>query len=187
MEICENCGRAIGNLETPTLWRDRVVCGECHKRLKGSEATDEQAGQEAMATAFRSEAGTATPYAATAKKEGLKTFCTACGKQIDARAVICVHCGRSTTAQKAGIQADPVMRMLLPIGRSGYAIVAGYLGLLSVLLIFAPFALIFGILAVRDIRTHKEKHGMGRVIFGIVMGAVCSAWGIFVLLNLLGH
>ena len=62
--------------------------------------------------------------------------------------------------------------MILPLGRSGYAIAAGYLGLFSVLLVPAPFAVLFGILAVLDIKKHKDKHGMGRAIFGIVMGAV---------------
>ena len=37
---------------------------------------------------------------------------------------------------------DPAIRMLLPVGRSGWAIASGYLGLISVLLIPAPFALI---------------------------------------------
>jgi len=67
---------------------------------------------------------------------------------------------------------DPMMRMLLPVGRSGWAIAAGYLGLLSFLGIFAPVALIIGIVAVRDIKKHPEKHGMGRAWFGIVMGAL---------------
>lgn len=68
------------------------------------------------------------------------------------------------------------MWMLIPVGRSGWAIAAGYAGLFSVILIGAPFALIFGILAIRDIRrsrkTDHPKHGMGRAIFGIVMGSL---------------
>jgi len=35
IETCENCGRAIGKLETPRVWQDRVVCGECMPRLSG--------------------------------------------------------------------------------------------------------------------------------------------------------
>lgn len=67
------------------------------------------------------------------------------------------------------------MRILLPVGRSGYAIAAGYLGLVSVLFFPAPFALLFGILAYRDIKQNPKKGGMGRAIFGIVMGALFSA------------
>ena len=71
-------------------------------------------------------------------------------------------------------ESDVAMRILLPVNRSGYAIVAGYLGLVSILLIPAPFALLFGFLGMRDIRNNDEKHGMGRAIFGIVMGAIFS-------------
>ena len=65
------------------------------------------------------------------------------------------------------------------MGRSGYAIAAGYLALFSVLLVFAPFALLFGIIAVIDIKRHKEKHGMGRAIFGIVMGVIFTILLVF--------
>jgi len=80
---------------------------------------------------------------------------------------------------------DPVMRMLLPVGRSGWAIAAGYLGLLSLLGVFAPFALITGILAVRDIRKHPEKHGLGRAWFGIIMGALLSIVLFFIIASTL--
>ena len=33
VETCRNCGRAIGKLETPQVWKDAIVCGECHARL----------------------------------------------------------------------------------------------------------------------------------------------------------
>ncbi len=73
---------------------------------------------------------------------------------------------------------DLGMRVLLPVGRSVYAIVAGYLGLISILLIPAPMALVMGIIAVWDIRrskgTENEKFGMGRAIFGIVMGGLVT-------------
>ena len=65
------------------------------------------------------------------------------------------------------------MRMVMPVGRSGLAIAAGYLGLVSVMIPFAaPVALVVGILALRDLRRHPEKHGMGRAIFGVVMGGL---------------
>jgi hypothetical protein len=67
---------------------------------------------------------------------------------------------------------DPGMRMLLPVGRSGWAIAAGYLGLISVLCIPAPLALIAGILAIREMRRNPKQHGMGRAVFGIVMGGI---------------
>lgn len=70
------------------------------------------------------------------------------------------------------IGQDATMRMLLPVGRSGWAIAAGYLGLISVSLVPAPLALVLGVVAVRDIRRNPHQHGMGRAVFGIVMGAL---------------
>jgi hypothetical protein len=75
------------------------------------------------------------------------------------------------------------MRFLLPVGRSGLAIAAGYLGLFSLIVFPAPLALLFGLLAIRDMNRHPEKHGMGRAVFGVVMGAIGTA--ILVLLLLL--
>ena len=92
--------------------------------------------------------------------------CPNCGSDIDDKAVVCVHCTRSIPANDTG----RVLRMLLPVGRSGYAIAAGYLGLFAMLLFPAPLALVFGILGHMDIKRHPLKHGMGRVWFGIIMG-----------------
>jgi hypothetical protein len=65
---------------------------------------------------------------------------------------------------------DAGTRWLLPVGRSGWAIAAGYLGLLSFVLVPAPLALICSIIAIRDIRRHPNRHGMGRAVFGLIMG-----------------
>lgn len=78
--------------------------------------------------------------------------------------------------KQRAIGDDPGLRMLLPVGRSGWAIAAGYLGLVSVLCLPSPFALIAGILAVREMRRDPTKHGMGRAIFGIVMGGIGIAF-----------
>ncbi len=62
------------------------------------------------------------------------------------------------------------MRMLLPVGRSGWSIVAGYLGLFALIIFPAPLALVAGVLAFRDLKKHPEKHGRGRALFGLLMG-----------------
>ncbi len=67
---------------------------------------------------------------------------------------------------------DAGMRMLLPVGQSGMAIVSGYLGLLSILGIPAPFAVITGILALREIKRNPKKHGTVRAVVGIVLGSI---------------
>ncbi len=67
------------------------------------------------------------------------------------------------------------MRMILPVGRAWQAIVAGYFGLVSILPAFGILALIFGIWAVVVIRRDPQVHGMGRAIFGIIMGVLGTA------------
>jgi hypothetical protein len=69
-------------------------------------------------------------------------------------------------------KGDAAMRWLLPVGRSGFAIAAGYLGLLSVIPYFSLVALAFAGLAIRDLRRHPELSGWGRVIFALVMGSL---------------
>lgn len=68
---------------------------------------------------------------------------------------------------------DP-LRFVAPIHSSGWAIVASYLGLFSLVLIFAPFSLWAGLMALKDLKANPHKTGKGRAIFGIVMGAVFS-------------
>lgn len=70
------------------------------------------------------------------------------------------------------IGQDPAMRLLIPVGLSGWAIAAGYAGLFSLLCFPGPLAILFALLAIRDIRRDPRKHGMGRAIFGLVMGTV---------------
>ena len=80
---------------------------------------------------------------------------------------------------------DAGMRMLLPVGRSPWAIVAGYAGLLSIIPIFAPLALLTGAVAIFDIKNNPEKHGMGRAIFGLVMGLLFTLFWAFIFITAL--
>ena len=82
------------------------------------------------------------------------------------------------------IGADAGMRLLLPVGRSAWAIAAGYLGLMSVMCVPAPLALFCGIMAVREMRRDPSKHGMSRAIFGIVMGGIGTALLLFGLVGM---
>ena len=70
------------------------------------------------------------------------------------------------------------MKMLLPLGRSGWAIAAGYLGLFCLVIAPAPLAVIISLVAIWDIQRSKKSErpraGMGRAIFGLVMGLLGS-------------
>jgi len=76
---------------------------------------------------------------------------------------------------------DPVARALLPVGRSGWAIAAGYLGLFSLLFAPAPLAVVVSLIAIWHLRRNPGKYGMGRAVFGLVMGLLGSAALVFFL------
>ncbi len=105
--------------------------------------------------------------------------CPYCGEQILISAQKCKFCKeflniniRVPRRPAQNLGDDAGIRMLLPVGRSGLAIAAGYLGFFSVLLFPAPIALLISILAIFDIKKNEEKHGMGRAVFGLIMGSI---------------
>lgn len=115
-------------------------------------------------------------------------FCPHCGTPNDDNNFRCAKCAQiiQPAAQAAATRElgdDPAMRMLLPVGRSGLAIAAGYAGLFALLILPAPLALLLGLLAVWDIRRNPKKHGMGRAVFGIVTGALGTGVLVWMLLD----
>ena len=112
--------------------------------------------------------------------------CPHCGRQTNVAEEYlgqtgpCGSCGQTVTILAPGIPMpaggrlgdDPLMRMVIPVGRSVWAIAAGYAGLFSLVFFCAPISLILGIVAIYDLRKHPEKHGWGRAIFGLVMGLI---------------
>lgn len=114
-------------------------------------------------------------------------YCPYCGTQIDDEARECTACHRPIPAKGSVPTAsprlgdDPAMRILLPVGRSGLAIAAGYAGLFALLVVPAPVALILGILAYRDLKQNPEKRGMGRTVFGLVLGGLGTLLLIWIL------
>jgi hypothetical protein len=103
--------------------------------------------------------------------------CPICGELIAAEAVDCPHCGSylGEGGRMEG-EAEPALSWLIPIGRSGWAIAAGYLALFSILpFIGLPFSLgavMTGILAIRSIQQHSKLTGLGRAWFGVIMGSL---------------
>ena len=84
--------------------------------------------------------------------------------------------------QPPALTDDP-MRFLIPVNPSGWAIAAGYLGLFSVLCVFAPLALIAGFLGLQDIKKNPQKTGKGRAWFGVVMGTLGTVFLIIIALG----
>lgn len=151
---CPTCGQS---LEAPEdMLGQTLTCPSCNKEITLPSAT--------------ATSPTTTPSAAET------IFCQKCGERNRENNLKCTRCGQYLHAIPSSppIDDSAAMRMIMPIGRSGWAIAAGYLGLFAVLILPAPFALLTGIIAVMDIRKHPDKHGMGRAVFGIILGALGS-------------
>ncbi|MFO0871606.1 MAG: DUF4190 domain-containing protein [Pirellulales bacterium] len=69
---------------------------------------------------------------------------------------------------------DAALRMIAPINVSAWAVAAGYLGLVSPICLgfTGPFAILTGILALREIKRNPQVGGKVRSIVGIVFGAL---------------
>ena len=83
----------------------------------------------------------------------------------------------------ANVQSFNATQLLAPRARSKWAVAAGYLGLCSVIIFPGPFALIAGIIGVRDLKEHPAKAGMAGAVFGIVMGFLATALLVFTLIS----
>lgn len=98
------------------------------------------------------------------------------------------------SSTKENLGDDPMLRLWLPVGRSWWAIAAGYLGLFAMFcapviadvheqlpgatVVFAgfcvpaPLAIAFGAIAIARLRHNPKLHGWGRAFFGLAMGIV---------------
>jgi ABC-type dipeptide/oligopeptide/nickel transport system permease component len=94
-------------------------------------------------------------------------------------------------------KADLAFRLWFPVGRSWWAVAAGYMGLFAlycvpvigdmhqklpgsvaafvVLCLAAPLAIVLGAVAIADLRRKPELHGWGRAVFGLVMGSIFTS------------
>jgi hypothetical protein len=64
---------------------------------------------------------------------------------------------------------------MLPIGRSGWAIAAGWLGLLSIVPFVGLLAIVISIVAIVHLRRNRDKKGWGRVVVGLLGGVASTA------------
>ncbi|MEY3141912.1 MAG: hypothetical protein RLY21_405 [Planctomycetota bacterium] len=67
---------------------------------------------------------------------------------------------------------DTAMKVLIPLAVDPVCLVAGYLGLLSLLMFFAPFAIGFGIWGLVRLRNMPDQRGHVRAVIGIAGGCI---------------
>lgn len=105
-------------------------------------------------------------------------FCSHCGNRLSNGATFCPACGVAVPVRVVSAPSDDaVLKMLLPVGRSGLSILAGYLGLLSLIPFVGILAIIIGVIALCGLKKNPRAIGKERAWFGITMGVVTTiAW-----------
>jgi hypothetical protein len=105
----------------------------------------------------------------------------------------CRYCGEYFNAadRPRPERAGALDSIVMPVGRPGSAIAAGYLGLLSFFpLIGLPLGIggvVAGIMALKRIGREPELRGRGRAWFGIVAGGLMALlWTIAVVMAVVG-
>jgi len=120
-------------------------------------------------------------------------ICSNCGKENQGNASFCNQCGARfqqpqnhyplypyQAARPQELSDDPTIRALLPVGRTGLSIAAGWIGFFSLIIWPLGFiAVIFSIVALNELNKRPDMLGKGRALFGLMAGLV--GIGLFIL------
>jgi len=86
-------------------------------------------------------------------------------------------------AELATAPSDDHLVHVLPVNRSGWAIAAGYVGLMSFFPIISYVGVLVSSIAAWHLKKHPKKLGWGRVITGFVISVPMSILYTFVFLH----
>ena len=82
---------------------------------------------------------------------------------------------------RSPVSVDPALAVVLPVGVDPVALLAGYVGLFSVLLVPAPFALALGVWSLVRLRGRPGSRGHVRAILGVVLGGIFTVLAVVLL------
>ena len=103
----------------------------------------------------------------------MSSFCLGCGNSMAEGERYCAACGRDSQADASVAAVDPQVAFGLPPETSGKAIFSLICGILFIVLPFSVVAVIFGYIALSEIRKSPGRlKGRGLAITGIVLGYV---------------
>lgn len=103
----------------------------------------------------------------------MSSFCLGCGNSMGEGEQFCSACGRDSQAAASIPRIDPEVAFGLPPQTSGKAIFSLVAGFLFIILPFSIVAVIFGYIALSEIRKNPGRlKGRGLAITGIVLGYV---------------
>jgi hypothetical protein len=108
-----------------------------------------------------------------ARRFEVSSFCLGCGNSLAEGERFCGACGRDSLAGANVAPVDPQVAFGLPPETSGKAIFSLICGILFIILPFSVVAVIFGHIAVSEIRKNPGRlKGRGLAITGIALGYV---------------